>query len=127
MRFRGMLVATLMAGVLAGCQHKKAAPVPLAPEAVQEIRQSYMSVDPKARVGVVIAALPEKGLVAVGDVPVADFKEGDVVVFIDNHRQVIAAGKVVAKTADALHVSYDLAGAHGREPGVGDLAVKTSY
>lgn len=127
MTFRGMLVAMLMLGVVAGCHYKKSGPTPLSPETVQQIRQSYAAVDPNARVGIVIAALPEKGLVAVGDVAVADFKEGDVIVFIDGNRQVIAAGKVVATTADAIHVSYDLADPKGREPGVGDLAVKTKY
>ena len=127
MKSRGMLAAALMLGVVVGCHHKKqVAAEPVSPQAVQEIRQSYKSVDPNARVGVVIAILPQKGLVAVGDVAVADFKEGDVLVLMDSQRHIIAVGKVVAKTAEALHVSYDITGADQREPQVGDLAVKSS-
>lgn len=127
MKSRGMLVAALMLGVVVGCHHKKQAATPVSPEVLQEVRESYTQIDPSARVGVVIAALPGKGLVAVGDVAVADFNEGDVVVLMDSHRHIIAAGKVVAKTADAVHVSYDIAGADEREPQVGDLAVKSSH
>jgi hypothetical protein len=128
MKSRGMLAAALMLGVIAGCHHKKPVVVePASPQTIQAIRQSYTSVDPNARVGVVIAILPQKGLVAVGDVAVADFKEGDVLVLMDSHRHIIAAGKVVAKTADALHVTYDISGADEREPQVGDVAVKVVH
>lgn len=127
MKSRGMLVAALMLGVVGGCHQKKQTASPASPEVLQEVRQSYTQIDPNARVGVVIAALPDKGLVAVGDVAVADFKEGDVVVLMDSERHIIAAGKVVAKTADAVHVSYDIAGADEREPQVGDLAVKSAH
>ena len=128
MKSYGMLAAALMLGVAVGCHHQKKqlAAEPASPQTIQEIRQSYKSVDPNARVGVVIATLPQKGLVAVGDVAVADFKAGDVLVFVDSQRHIIAAGKVVAKTADALHVSYDITVTDQREPQVGDLAVKTS-
>ncbi len=127
MKSRGMLVAALMLGVVVGCHQKKQTASSASSEVLQEVRQSYVAIDPDARVGVVIAALPGKGLVAVGDVVVADFKEGDVVVLMDSQRHIIAAGKVVAKTADAVHVSYDIAGADEREPQVGDLAVKSSH
>lgn len=128
MTSRGMLVAALMLGMVAGCHHKKqVASDPASAQTLQEVRQSYQAIDPNARVGVVIAALPGKGLVAVGDVVVADFNEGDVVVLMRSDRHIIAAGKVVAKTADAVHVSYDISSADEREPAVGDLAVKTSH
>ena len=128
MMSRGMLAAALMLGVVVGCHHnKKQIAEPASPQTVQEIRQSYQAVDPNARVGVVTAALPQRGLVAVGDVAVADFNEGDVLVFMDSQRHIIATGKVIAKTADALHLSYDIAAADGREPQVGDLAVKSSH
>lgn len=122
-----LLCTALLCVVAAGCQHRRPVVQPLAPEAVQSIRESYLRVDPSTRVGTVIAALPEKGLVAVGQLPVNEFKEGDVLVFVDTSRQVIAAGKVVAKTTDALHVSYDVRGANGREPQVGDLAVHSGH
>ena len=128
MKSRGMLVVALMLGVVAGCHQKKqGAAEAVSPEKLQEVRQSYVAIDPNARVGMVIATLPGKGLVAVGEVAVADFKEGDVVVLMNSDRHIIAAGKVVAKTADAVHVSYDIAGADEREPQVGDLAVKSSH
>ena len=128
MMSRGMLAAALMLGVVVGCHHNKTQLAePASPQTVQEIRQSYQAIDPNARVGVVVAALPQKGLVAVGDVAVADFNEGDVLVFMDSQHHIIATGKVIAKTADALHVSYDIAAADGREPQIGDLAVKSSH
>ena len=129
MKYHGMLAAALMLGVVVGCHPNKKQVVvePASPQTVQEIRQSYQTVDPNARVGVVVATLPQKGLVAVGDVAVADFKEGDVLVFMDSQRHLIATGKVIAKTADALHVSYDIDAADGREPQIGDLAVKSLH
>ena len=126
MKLRTLCATALVSAALVGChQRHAAAPEPLSPEALQSVRESYTRVDPKAMVGAVIASLPEKGLVAVGGLPVKEFQEGDILVFVDASKQVIAAGKVIAKTADALHVSYDLRGANSREPQVGDLAVRS--
>src|SRR3954468_7476272 len=61
------------------------------PEAV---RKSLME-NPDARVGVVLAALPEKRFVSVGQVPVEDFHVGDTVTFMDGGGAQIATGQVV--------------------------------
>lgn len=122
---RTFCLAVLVGATLVGCRYRHSQPEPMDAAAVQQVRDRYTKLDPAARVGVVVAALPEKGLVAVGDIPVQDFAENDVLVFMDRETQVIAAGKVVAKTDAALHLSYDVRGPEGREPQVGDLAVRT--
>jgi len=128
MNIRLLCAAALLSAAVVGC-HKRQAPVaqPLSPEALQALRESYTRVDAKTLVGTVTAALPEKGLVAVGEIPVDQVAVGEIIVFADASREVIAAGKVIAKTADALHVSYDLRGANGREPQVGDLAIRSGH
>lgn len=123
MRLSQIMVAMVLVGMmLVGC---RSTPKTLDAEGVKQVRSSYTKIDPNARLGVVIAVLPEKGLVAVGDLQVADFSEGDVLVLLDKDQKVIGAGTVVAKTADALHVKYDVATPKGREPVVGDLAVRS--
>lgn len=119
------MVSLISVGFVVGCssgKHKSGTPADQA--AVQQIRENYTSVDPHAKVGTVIAVLPDKALAAVGDLPVADFQIGDVLVLMDTKQQVIGAGHVVAKTADAVHIAYDVT-AKGRAPQVGDLAVKS--
>ena len=123
MHLRHLTLTTLVGlALLAGCTHKHQGAIDTT--AVQQIRESYTRVDPNAKVGLVVAMLPEKGLAAVGDVPVADFQVGDVLVLMDTKQQIIGAGHVVAKTDDALHISYDVT-AKGRAPQVGDIAVKS--
>lgn len=122
MRLHHLAMATVLAcSMLVGCKSTREANPDIS--AARQLRQSYTAVDPNAKVGLVIAVLPEKGLAAVGDLPVADFFRGDVLVFVDPAQKIIAAGTVVEKTADALHVKYDLTTPKGRAPQVGDLAV----
>lgn len=120
-----LCTAAVVTAALTGCADRHPQADPMEPQAVVDLRQRYTQLDPQARVGRVTATLPEKGLVAVGDIAVREFAEGDILVFVDSANQVIAAGKVVAKTEDSLHLSYDLRGPNGREPQVGDAAVRT--
>jgi PBP1b-binding outer membrane lipoprotein LpoB len=123
-------VATLAAAVLVGCQNKQqqaGPPVapPATPQTVRDIRQSYQKAAPSTVVGLVIATMPESNLAAIGDVPVSQFKPGEVVTFIDSNQAVIAIGTVVNTTTDAVHVKYQPQGEAARPPRQGDLAVKT--
>lgn len=122
-------VATL-AAVLVGCHHQQPpAGPPVAPpataETVSQIRAAYQQRDPSSVVGLVIATLPDKNLAAVGDVPVNQFKSGDLVTFIDSNQSIIAVGTVVNTTTDAVHVKFQPQGEASRAPHEGDLAVKT--
>jgi hypothetical protein len=122
-------MAVTAAAFVGGCAHHQAPatqPIaePATPETVQSIRQSYQQRDPSTVVGLVIATLPESNLAAVGDVPVGEFKAGDVVTFIDSNQTTIAVGNVVNTTADAVHVRYEPQGDSPRAPREGDLAVK---
>lgn len=120
-----VLSAVLTSLVLCGCQSHKPAAIPADEATLQQFRETYTRVDPAAKVGRVIAVLPESALVAVGDVAPADVQIGDVMVFMNTNSQIIAAGHVVEKTADAIHLRYDVK-ADGRAPAVGDLAVKAT-
>jgi hypothetical protein len=128
---RAAAIATLAAAAaLAGCQNKQQqAGPPVAPpasaETVRQIRQAFQERDPSTLVGPVIATLPDADLAAVGDVPVDQFKNGDLVTFIDSNQAIIAVGNVVNTTADAVHVKYHPQGDAARPPREGDLAVKT--
>ena len=128
---RAAAIATLAAAAaLAGCQNKQQqAGPPIAPpataETAQQIRQAFQQRDPSTLVGLVIATLPDADLAAVGDVPVNQFKNGDLVTFIDSNQAIIAVGNVVNTTADAVHVKYHPQGDVARAPREGDLAVKT--
>ena len=132
MRFNHPIVLLAMvvvaAGLLSGCRADKEqqAPAPPATEdRVRMIRQSYQTIDPGARVGLVAETLPEYRLVAVSEMPVDEFREGDVVTFIDTNEEVLVNGRVVAKTDDALHVKYDEPSKPGqRAPQKGDMAVR---
>jgi hypothetical protein len=118
-----VLSAVLTSLVVSGCTSHKPAAIPADEATLQQFRDTYTHVDPSAKVGRVIAVLPEKALVAVGDIKPADVQIDDVLVFMNTNNQIIAFGHVVEKTADAIHLNYDVK-ADGRAPVVGDLAVK---
>lgn len=88
---------------------------------VAEVRGLYQQVNPNTRVGYVNAILADDELASVVDVPVADFKTGDAVTFVDINQSPIANGRVVNVLPDAVHVHYI---AVERSPEIGDLAVK---
>jgi hypothetical protein len=118
-----VLSAVLTSLVLCGCKGHKPAAIPADEATLQQFRDTYTRADPTAKIGRVIAVMPENRLVAVGDIAPADVQIGDVLVFMNTNSQIIAMGHVVEKTADALHLSYDVK-SDGRAPVVGDLAVK---
>jgi hypothetical protein len=121
--------ALLSVVLVVGCAHRNNKPRPLAPttaaspEQIQALRDSYTKADPSARVGVVTAVLPSDNLAAVGDIPVGDLSNGDGFTFSDADNRPLTVGKVVAKTADAVHVKYETPEPTSRAPIVGDLAV----
>jgi hypothetical protein len=122
------LIAVGVAGI-AGCGHHRepAGPAVAAPAdaaTVADIRRAYKQADPDALVGLVIATLPDSQLAAVGDVPVSEFKAGDVVTFIDSNQATIAVGTVEVVKDDVIHVKYEPRGDAARAPREGDLAVR---
>jgi hypothetical protein len=122
------LAALALGAAHLGCAPKPQpdpGPPPPPPEAIyQQIRADLQQV-PGTLVGRVTTARADLQLVAVGDVPVTEFRPGDVLSFIDDARTPIAAGSVVDVVGDRLHVRYDTTGAAGqRAPRVGDIAVR---
>lgn len=122
------LLATLAVAFLlvGGCQNQKkqteAAPTPAEESArVAQVRKIYQEVNQDIRVGYVNAILAEDQLVSVVDIPVADFKAGDTITFIDADQNPIANGRVVSVLEDAVHVHYT---ATVRPPTTGDIAIK---
>lgn len=124
---RSVLLAVLAGSLLAtaGCQNKAERAEnrlpPVAEIDVDAIREQYTRANPDNRVGVVTAVLEESNLAAVGDIPLADFGIGDVLVFIDSREQPFNSGQVVNATNTALHVQYE---PDERAPRVGELAVR---
>jgi len=121
------LALLLIAGSLAGCKSKAkqeadaAGKLASGEQAAAQIREKYQRLNPKNRVGVVVAVRSESNLAAVGDIPIQDFGVGDVVTFIHANEEPFNSGVVVNATADALHVRYE---SGKREPKVGDLVVR---
>src|SRR3989442_2031457 len=83
--------AVLAAGLLLqqGCQTRRqpATREPAQPSlsASQRLREELLRADPNARVGIVSSALHDAQLVAVRDVPVEGFAEGDTISFLDGN------------------------------------------
>jgi hypothetical protein len=130
MRLSRLTGTTLLALGLIGCashnqkNHEIAVATPASESRIAEIRQNYLRNDKNAQVGVVIAVEPADHLAAVGDVMLDQIRENDVVTFIDSNETPIANGVVVRKTANAAHVRYEHVPGDGRDPVVGDLAVR---
>jgi hypothetical protein len=120
-----------LAAMLAGCAAKPKTATTPPPASVDSARQSakdlqaaYQKTDPTARVGIVLAVKPELSLVAVGDVPVKDFKNGDILSFMDSSQQLVANGRVTDTDNNLLIVKYDVLPSGGRAPRTGDLAIR---
>ncbi len=123
----GLTVATLAGLVLAlsGCSTASPPPAPpVTPEQLTQLQQTYRNQRPDARVGEVTAVLSSSNLASVSDVPVKDFTEGDIITFLDSNGKVLTMGKVEAVTENSLTVKYDPPGKGGREPAIGDVAVR---
>ncbi len=123
---RKWLVSTVILAGLTGCQNKptEVAAPPANEDTLGLIRQSYIAADPTAVVGLVTATVPSENFAAVGNMDVKDFKEGDVVSFIDSNKKFLVHGVVKKVTADAIHVKYETPAMGSRAPMLGDLAVR---
>ena len=125
-----LMILITVAASMAGCAHKKPPPAPppgaATPDQVQAIRNAYFRAYPDSRVGVVTATVKHANgyFVAVGDVPTSDFREGEIITFVDPHRRVLTTGTVVRILPNTVHVLVDRPRGDGRMPGVGDIAIK---
>lgn len=130
-RFARIVLVGSISALLGGCAAKPKTPPAPPPPSVNSARQTardlqaaYRQSDPSARVGIVLAVKPDIQLAAVGDVPVKDFKSGDVVSFMDTNQQLVANGHVTDTDNDLLIVKYDVLLSGGRAPRAGDLAIR---
>ena len=128
---RLILVVVIASALTAGCAKKKPpskpSPMPATGRQVEQIRSDYFRAYPDSRVGVVTATLKHANgyFVSVGDVPTSDFREGEIITFVDPHRHVLTTGTVVRILPESVHVLVDRPrGGDGRMPGVGDVAIK---
>lgn len=126
MRWQVVVVIGLVGSSLAGCggssRSDSMPPVdmPMLAAARQDIQRS----DPSALVGFVTEALPKERLVAVGELPVNQFRVGQVVMFVDVNQKRLTSGVVKRITTDELHIQYQPPPKDGRAPRMGDLAVR---
>ncbi|MDB5326280.1 MAG: hypothetical protein JWM57_1849, partial [Phycisphaerales bacterium] len=90
-------------------------------EVLDEIRSSYKSVFPNARVGVVTAVLDTDPYALVSQIDTTSLRPGVFVTFLSADQTVVANGQVVKVDPDGLTVRYD---AGKRKPMVGDAAIK---
>jgi hypothetical protein len=90
------------------------------------MRQQFESGNPGSRVGVVQSVLQSpRRILAVGDVPVGDFRRGDAMTIVGNPEgQVLTNGTVARIAGTALHVWYEEPRQGMREPRPGDLAIR---
>jgi hypothetical protein len=131
-QFRRLTFVVLITSALAvGCAKKKPpskpSPMPATSQQVQQIRDDYFRAYPDSRVGMVTATLKHQNgyFVSVGDVPTKDFREGEIITFVDPTRHLLTTGTVVRILPDSVHVLVDRPhSGGGRMPGVGDVAIK---
>lgn len=110
---------------VAGCRQTPQEPPVLQPQPVSEqTRQELAQVAPDALIGRVVETLPEARLVAVGDIDVSNFREGDALVFFGGEENPLVNGVVVDVVGNTLHVKYDEPTSQQRAPVTGDLAIK---
>ena len=127
---RWILAVILASALTAGCAKKKPpgkpSPMPATAQQESQIRNDYFRAYPDSRVGIVTATLKHANgyFVSVGDVPTSDFREGEIITFVDPRRHVLTTGTVVRILPDTVHVLVDRPRGDGRMPGVGDIAIK---
>lgn len=123
-----LIVASILPVILAGCSVGSLPPAPPVTAAqLSAIRDQYRQSDPEARVGLVTAVLPSANLAFVGSVPGQDFTVGDVITFIDSNQATLTMGHVETINTHSIIVRYDLPTRQGREPLVGDMAVRAIH
>jgi hypothetical protein len=125
-----LIPAAVAVGLISGCRpdQQKQSPAPpsaqpASPQRIAEIREKYRQQNPGVIVGPVVDAMPQVQLVAVGDVPLDQFRRGDVVAFINLDEQPVDTGVVFDIQPHILAVKYDPPAANGRAPQVGDVMV----
>src|SRR5437016_11638655 len=79
-----IVVTLLVFGCRAPAPTTQPAPALAGPEEIQRIRASYKAQDPNVEVGVVEDVLDSENLALVGDINLANYKEGGTVCFIDS-------------------------------------------
>jgi hypothetical protein len=119
-------LAILIGLHLFGCKVRQSQPVPAPPAdpaTMAMVRQEFLKNNPDAIVGFVTEALAQRNWVAVSDVPLGAFREGQVMVFMNARMQSLGSGVVRRVTGTALHVECNPKSA-ARPITVGDLAVR---
>jgi hypothetical protein len=127
---QGLIVLALAGAMISfsGCMSVAPPPAPpVTPEQLSQLRETYQSQDAEARVGEVTAVLPGSHLASVQNVPLKDFTEGDIITFLDSNGKILTMGKVEAISPNSLTVRYDPPQKDGREPAVGDVAVRAIH
>lgn len=119
----GLFLTLSIIGCQAPAPTTQPAPTVAGPEEIERIRASYKAQNPHVDVGVVQDVLPAENLAAVGDVNVANYKNGDVVCFIDATTAPLVCGQVVRVTENQVHVKYEDPVTGKRAPMRGDLGV----
>jgi hypothetical protein len=109
----------------AGCAGKAQNGTPPSPAELAAIRQQITTANPQALVGVVTAVEPKgRPFAAVGDVPTADFHDGEPISFMDKKQDLLTHGIVRRILPDVVHVQWYPPSSDKRAPRVGDLAVR---
>ncbi len=121
-----IVLAALATG---GCRSNKPPASPTAPraadtDAVQAVREKYFRAYPDSRVGVVTAARPQDQLVSVGEIQSEEFRENQIVTFLDGDQRILTTGTVVRILPESIHVRYHEPASGGREPRTGDIMVR---
>jgi len=88
------------------------------------LKNSYLAANPDAQVGRVAAVLPDQNRLAVADMPVSEFRKGDILSIVDAKLNPIADGTVVDVDSDMLYVQYTQAAGSAQPPAAGDLAIR---
>ena len=125
MRWLRTVGLCLLGIVLYGCTREKPPESKPQPAAMSDdALAAYRKKHPEALIGRVVAIRPEDHLLAAGDVPVADFKQGDAVVILGSSQQEITTGDVVSMGKTWLHVHYNDPASGQRPPQLGDIVVR---
>jgi hypothetical protein len=126
-----LLVVLIILLAVAGCRRKElptTVQAELPPREVNypEAKARIQKGDPSAKVGRVVAVLPDESMASVGDIDVQAFERGAPIQFLGADDQPVASGIVLSVVNDTLHVKYTPVGQGGRRPYVGDLAIRLS-
>ena len=128
-RASALLAVLIILFAVAGCRRKELPTTVQAQLPPREVdypaaRARIQQGDPGAKVGRVIAVLPEENMASIGDIDVRAFQRGASIQFLGADDQPVASGIVLSIVNDTLHVKYTPIGQGGRRPYVGDLAIR---